>query len=68
MGFCGCYAVMARWLDMVFSLAGQRLRSLALNDHHYFAVTENGFDENHSVGAEHESLTSVACYILRLKQ
>lgn len=32
---------------------------MALDDYHHLLRARNGVNENHSVGAEHESLTSV---------
>lgn len=47
-----------RWkLDVEFWLTVQRLRSVVLCDYHYLPDARNGFDENHSVGAEYDTPT-----------
>lgn len=63
-----CHGLLQSWLGMAAWWTGQRLGSMERNDYRYFSCAQNGFNENRSVGAEHESLSSVKWCIVRRKQ
>jgi hypothetical protein len=52
---CGALRWAARYSILI---DGTEIAIVECNAYHYLSCARNGFDENHSVGAEHESSTS----------
>lgn len=55
---CGALRWTARYGILI---DGTEIAIVEYNAYHHLMRARNGFNENHSVGAEHESLTSLSC-------